>query len=670
MPSRSMDVRLELLERSAFADGMEFGGTGAYERLTGRAHYRVDPADEAAVFDIGLAPKDADGMVSFSGDFALLRPASLARGNRRVMFDFGNRGNKRVLPFFNDGAASNDPRTADDAGNGFLMRRGYSVLWGAWQGDLLAGNDRMLLDLPVATDSGRPIEGPVRVEFIGRKGVTTIPLSGWATTRSHPTVSLDPRRASLTRRRYPDSERHPLPPESWSFSRVESGVGLDNQGMEQALTPSDTHLHIPAGFEPGWIYELVYTGRDPLVLGLGYVAVRDLIGFMRHDRSDANPLFEAAATVERVYAWGRSQTGRVIRDFVYRGFNDDGAGRRVFDGIMPHVAGAGRMPLTRFSTMTASGGQQFEDRHSPADRFPFAYATTTDHLTGRTDAILKRPATDPLVMHSQSASEYWQRRGSLVHTDTAGRDLEQPGTVRLYAWSSSQHSADPRLQRPTRGACQSVLNVVSTSMLFRAMLDAMDRWASAGIPPPPSRFPRVADGTLVDLATWRARFPAIPGIATPQSASMLPLLDFGPEMDRGLLTREPPERVSGKEYTVLLPAVDADGNEVGGVRAPMVAAPLATYTGWNIRARGYGHGGLYEFTGSTIPFPDTPEERSATGDPRRSVLERYRTPQAYTEAIRAAAESLVAEGLMLEEDIERSVTASGDWGRPLHEVLL
>ena len=667
-----MTVRLELLDRRRFAAGQEFGATGPYERLTGRAHYALDPHDPAqrAIPDIGLAPVGPDGLVHFAGDWSLLRPVALDRGNRRLLFDWGNRGNKRALPFFNDAAPGNDPITADDAGNGFLMRRGYAVLWGAWQGDLLAGDNRMLLDLPVATDAGRPLEGLVRLEFIGRPGVHTVPLSGWATTRSHPTVSRDTTSAQLTRRRYPDDPRIPIPPDQWCFAREETGIGLDNQGMERALVASDTHLHIPAGFQPGWIYELVYTGQDPLVLGLGYAAVRELVRFVRRQESPNNLLNAPGCAIERAYAWGRSQTGRAIRDFVYRGFNDDGTGQRVFDGVIPHVAGAGRFALTRFSTLTASGGQQYEDHESPSDRFPFAYAETTDHLTGRTDAILKRPTTDPLVMHSQSASEYWQRRGSLVHTDTKGNDLAEPATVRINAWASSQHSADPRLGRPIRGAAQSVLNVVSTSMLFRAMLDALDAWATDGTPPPSSRHPRVDDGTLVTLEAWRAGFPAIPGIATPRAANALPLLDFGTEFEHGRIVQEPPLRVVGASYPVLVPAVDEDGNEIAGVRAPMVAAPLATYAGWNIRARGYGHGGLYEFTGSTIPFPDTPEERAATGDPRRAVLERYPTPDAYVAAIRAAADALVAAGYMLEEDIERCVQAAQNWGRPRHEVLL
>ena len=662
-------VELSISERFAFAGGHEFGAVGAYERLNGRAHFAVDPhaAAQQGITDIENAPTDKDGLVRFIGDFSILKPVDPERGNRRVFFDYGNRANKRMLQFFNDALASNDPRTLAHAGNGFLMRRGYTVVWLAWQGDLLPGNGRLLLDLPVARERSGPITGSVRVEYIAnRAGITTFPLSGHASTRSHPTVSLDPREASLTRRRYPYDERIPVPAESWSFARIEGGVGLDNQGAEQAVISSDTHIHIPGGFELGWIYELVYTGRDPLVLGLGHAAVRDFVSFLRY--SEENPA--NLGPIEKAYAWGRSQTGRCMRDFVYRGFNADALGRKVFDGILPHVAGAGRKWLNqRFANAVVSGGQQYEDHFNPADSFPFSYAETTDHLIGRRDAILKRPETDPLVIHTQTSTEYWQRRGSLVHTDTRGNDLPQPDTVRIYCWASSQHFADPTSAKLERGIRQNYLNTVATSMLFRATIDAMDRWATKGVAPPESRIPRRADGTLVTFEEWRRQFPRIPGVATPSGPNLLPLLDFGPDFERGLL-KEPPAVVPGDGYMVLVPAIDEDGNERAGVRVPMVQAPLGTYCGWNLRARGFGHGAMHEFSGSYIPLPESPEERRMTGDPRKSILERYPNAHAYATAITAAARQLVEDGFMLEEDIERAVAAAVNWGRPRHDTEL
>lgn len=667
-------IRIQIDDRRPFAGGMEFAQAGAYERLSGRVHFAVDPhaAAYAAVVDLDRAPRNSAGLVEFAADLCLLKPLDPLRGNRRVFFGYGNRGNKRELQFFNDARASNDPLDAADAGNGFLMRRGYTVVWAAWEGDLLPGDGRMVLDVPVARDGERALTGPVRSEFIAEApGVTCMPLSGHASTRSYPTVSMDTRAATLTRRRYPGEVAEAVDARAWSFARVEAGTGLDGQGRQSALVASDSHIHLPGGFEPGWIYELVYTARDPRVMGLGHVVVRDLVSFLKHADTDAAGQPNPVGPVDKAYAWGRSQTGRALRDFVHAGWNADAAGRKVFDGVLSHVAGAGLMWMNhRFAGVVSPAGQQYEVHHNCADRFPFSYAECTDHLTGRTDAILERPDTDPLVMHTQTATEYWQRRGSLVHTDTRGNDLAQPEGVRVYFWSSSQHFADPQMGAPTRGVCQQPANVVSTSMLFRALLDAMDAWASRGEAPPPSRIPLRADGTLVTGETWRAQFPAIPGVALPRGPNTLPLLDFGERFAAGILDTEPPRVVDAAGYSTLVPAVDADGNDVAGVRAPMVQAPLATCTGWSLRARGFGHGAMYSFNGSTIAFPDSEAERRMTGDPRPSVEQRYGTQQGYVRAIEAAARALVADGLMLEEDVARCVAAAARWGAPRHDVRL
>lgn len=663
---------IEITQRRDFAAGQEFGDSGAYERLDGWARFAVDPnaAAQACIVDIDKAPLNGDGQVEFSTEISILRPLDPARGNRRLFFDYGNRGNKRALQYFNDALASNDPLTADHAGNGYLLRRGYTIVWGAWQGDLLPGSGRMTMRLPVASLDGAPLTGTVRTEFIATApGQTTFPLSGWISTRSHPSASLDTRQARLTRRRYPEDAREDVAPDAWSFARVEGGLGMDFQGAETAVIASDSHIHMPGGFETGWIYELIYTGRDPLVMGLGHVAVRDLVSFLRHGQGDGNPL--AGNAIEKAYCFGRSQTGRCIRDAIYRGFNADTEGRKVFDGALAHVAGAGRMWLNhRFCNAVVPAGQQYEDHDNIADGFPFAYSKSTDHLTGLTDAICKRPDTDPLIFHSQTGTEYWQRRGSLAHTDSRGNDLEPPENVRIYFWSSAQHVGDPRQGAPKAGVCQNLGNVVQTSMLFRAMLDAMDRWATDGTPPPDSRMPRRADGTLVDMEDWRGQFPAIPGKSAPREPNRLPLYDHGPEASGGVLSVVPPTVRDAEGYAVLVPSVDGDGNDVAGVRPPMVAAPLATYTGWNLRAWPYGVGAMHEFSGSTIPLPETDAVRHATGDPRASITARYGDATGYVSAIEAASRTLIEAGLMLEEDLERAAALARDWCAPRHDVRL
>ncbi len=668
-------IQLDITERRAFADGMEFGDAGAYERLKAKARYAVDPqaAAQTGITDLDKAPVNTEGLVEFAADVMILTPVDRSKSNGRLFYDWGNRGNIRALQFFQDAVGSNEPTSSDHAGNGYFFRRGYAVVFAAWQGDLLAGDGRFLLDLPVAIeDDGAAITGPVRSEFIlEQAGVTTQPLSGWSNTRSHPTVSMDTSNAQFSRRPYADAPRELVPADQWMFARNEGGIGLDGVAKQTAIVPSNTNIYLPGGFEPGWIYELIYTGRDPLVLGLGHVVVRDFIAFLKYgDEDDAgneNPL----PGIEKAYGWGRSQTGRAIRDFILNGYNEDASGRKVFDGLLPHVSGGGLMWMNhRFANAVSPAGQEHEVHDNPADRFPFSYAETTDHLTGKTDAILKRPDTDPLVIHTQTATEYWQRRGSLVHTDTQGNDLEQPKTVRIYVWGSSEHYADPMLKSPSFGPCQNLSNIVRTSMLFRAALDNLDAWATDGTEPPESRYPKRSNRTLVTGEEWCEMFPAIPGIMLPKGPATLELFDFGSEFENGIINKEPPELIDAEGYSTMVLAVDEDGNDLGCLRAPMVTAPLATYTGWNLRARGQGHGAKYKFTGSTLPFPETAEERQATGDPRPSIAERYGDASGYVSAIRKAAEALVAERLMLSEDVERCAEWAADWDRERHHITL
>jgi hypothetical protein len=671
------NLQYQLRSRTLFADGHEFGAVGAYELLSGDIEFLADPSapDLARVIDLDKAPRDAQGLVRYKSGFNLLKPVDMARGNRRVFFDYGNRGNKRALQFFNDAKPANVLSNLEHAGNGFMMRRGYTMAWLGWQGDLLPGGDRLILQVPHATDNGQPITGWVRTEYMPtQKGTYVFPLCSLVAARSYPTSDMDPAHARLTRRRYAHSSREEIAPESWSFARLDSGSGVDSQGSEPAIIASREHIYLHAGFEPGWLYELTYLACEPLVLGLGHVAVRDFVSFLKHEDQDragqANPLGQGCDRVQKIYGWGRSQTGRCIRDFLYQGFNADAQGRKVFDGVMPHVAGAGKMWMNqRFANIQVLPGQEYENHFTPVDRFPFSYASSTDAHSGAMDAILKRPQTDPLVIHTDSASEYWHRRASLVHTDTAGQDLPQPDNVRVYLWSSSQHFAAPGAVRPSYGLSKNYQNCVSTSFFFRSLLDALDAWATHGTPPPDSRIPRLADATLVDHARWKQQFPAIPGQCVPHTPSTLELVDFGPSVEYGDMLREPVVHYD-KTYPVLVPAVDADGLDIAGLRAPTVSAPLGTYTGWSMRRRELGHGAMVGITGSYIPLPESPQEREQMGDPRLSVLERYGNAQGYVKAVVQAAQALVEERLMLEEDVDRVARDAADWGRPRHDTLL
>lgn len=648
-------VRLRFDTREPFAEGVAFGDTGPYERIAGSVEFALDPDDESnsSVVDLANAPRGADGKVSFSTDLYVLKPADPALGNRRLLYDVNNRGNKRALIYFNDGSPSDRPSSAEHAGNGFLMRRGYTLVWSGWQGDLLPGEDRLTIDVPVARDSGGEITGPVRAEFIADEpGVYSYPLSGNDYTRSYETASLDASSAALTVREYEQDSRVAIPHDEWQFARA---------ARDGTPEPSSADCFLAAGFKPGWIYELVYTAKDPAVLGLGLCGLRDLVSFLLHAETDAegtpNPLRDGGPGIEKAYAWGRSQSGRFLREFVYLGFNADPRGRRVFDGISPHVSGGGRVMLNHRFAQPGRYSRQHADHLYPSDRFPFAYGVTTDPFTGETDGILKRPDTDPLVVHTQTSSEYWERRGSLVHTDASGGDLPDHEKARVYLFAGSQHQAEPG-KGPLSGNHKHPSNPLNTTPLLRALLDALDAWATAGVAPPQSRVPRRSEEAAVPADVVKRAFPSIPGVDCPGEPSRLHLQDYGPRFDEGVTDLEPPRADQRKEYAVLVPQIDADGNEIPGIRTPHVEAPLATYTGWNFRPEGSAPKGLVGAKGSYLPFAHTRGERQATGDSRPSIEERYASKEQYVRAIAVAAQRLVDQRLMLEEDADRYVEAA------------
>ncbi len=636
--------------RQPFADGHAFGAAGAYEIVAGEVHGEVAPDDprNAGIVNLAKAPRNERGAVEYRCDVHILRPKDMAKGNRRVLYEAPNRGSKRGLMFLNDAQECNEPVSLEHAGNGFLMRHGYTWVTSGWQGDLVAWKDGMVLDVPVATDNGQAIQRPVRTEVcVNRPGVHSQPLSGDPRVRSYPAATLDTSHAELTVRMQSYGERQAIPSSDWAFA-TESKA---DAGGAPTVTPSASHLYLPGGFIPGAIYELVYTARDPLVLGLGFAAVRDLVSFLRFRKDDGagspNPL-AGETGIERVYAWGRSQSGRFLRDLVYQGFNEDEEGRRVFDVIAPHAAGGGRMFLNYEFARPVTSCQQHTNQLEP-ELFPFAYNVLEDPQTGRKDGILKRPATDPLVIHTQTSTEYWQKRGSLAHTDGRGNDVPPPNGVRVYLFASTQHNA-PYGTPAARGKTRHPSNPLPIGPALRALIVAMDRWSTEGTAPPASRIPRSADGTQVAPETLRADFPAIPGGACTGLHNRQLFLDYGEGVTRGVLDAHPKPPPDGAGYTVLVPAVDEDGNDIAGIRLPWISVPLATYTGWNLQSEESAEGELAGLLGSSISLPRTRRERETDGDPRLSLEERYRGVDEYVEKVRAHIDTLIQAGLMLDED--------------------
>lgn len=650
-------------KREIFAAGYEFPVTGAYEKIVGKAHGEVDPRSplDRIIVNLEKAPRNARGRVEYRSDFFILKPIDPERGNGKIFYDAPNRGSKRILQFLNDAAPSNDPSAPEHAGNGFLMRQGYTIVWSGWQGDLLEGEGFLVLRVPAATDGGREVVRPVRTEIVvTRPDIHSQPLSGDDRVMSYEAATLDKSQASLTVREKSYGQRVPVPPSQWEYATCTK----DKETGRLELRPSGKDLCLLSGFKPGHIYEFIYPAKNPLVLGLGFAAVRDLISFLRYasaDRSgNPNPL---AGAVVKAYAWGRSQSGRFLRDFVYHGFNADAAGRRVFDAVSPHAAGGGRLFLNYEFARPVTSSQQHTDQLDP-ELFPFAYNVLKDPQTGRRDGILKRPKTDPLIVHTQTSTEYWQKRGSLAHTDGRGNDVRLPKNVRMYLIASAQHNA-PYGSKPRKGDCQQLTNPMPVGEALRALMVAMDLWATHAIPPPLSRIPTVGSGTLVRPDQESTRFPRIPGLRYSGLHNRQLFLDYGRRILQGRIDRHPPRPLKNGAYVILVPKVDADGNDIAGIRLPAISVPLATYTGWNLQGPRLAEDELCGLLGSYIPFAATRKERLERGDPRFSVEERYRDREDYVERVAREVRSMIEERWLLPEDGERLIVeARNAWPLP------
>jgi Alpha/beta hydrolase domain len=646
------EVRIEFASKTPFAGGVSFGNSGPYERLLGMASFAIDPGEQGLPFivDLELAPRNPEGLVEFKAVLDIVKPVDLSRGNHRLLFDFSNRGNRGAFTRLNDGGGS-DLSKESYAGNGFLNRLGYTVVWCGWQGDLVYTGNNLVAFVPEARQNGQPLRGRVRQEFIAdRRGVLSMPVSGAANIQCYPVLSRAI--ATLTVREKEADPRVSVPDNEWELAKAK-----DSDGKAE-LSPSSTDLYVKSGFKPGWIYELIYDTEGSRVMGLGFLGLRDLVSFLRHGKADAsgvpNPL---ASFVDKAYGYGASLAGRVVREYVYEGWNRDGEGRRVFDAVLTHT-GIGRLYLNMRFAQIGRYPRQHEEHSWPSERYPFNFSLVPDPFTGKVDSVLKRPDTDPLIVHSHTAGEYWERHGSMTHTDPRdGSDVEIPANVRMYALAGAPHAAIAA-DNP-RWIGQLPPNNISPQPFLRACFALMDRWATTGEAPPPSRVPKRSDGTLVSPEEALKSFPKIRGVNLPATPSRLPYWNYGPDFDeRGIMSVFPPEAVKRKEYPIQVPQVDADGNDLGGVRYPDMQVPLGTYLGWALRKAGFAEGELLSTNGCIITFARTKTEREANGDPRPSIEERYVSHEVYVEAVKRAVEGLVKEGLMLPEDGERYIEAA------------
>ena len=613
-----------------------------YERVDGNLHFAVDPANRAneRIVDLDRATRDAEGKVRFWADFVLLQPADPARSNRRLLAYVVNRGLHVGVPFnsFAPRPPTLPPTDEIDAGDGFLMKRGWTVAMCGWQWDVDRQPGLIGLEAPQAlSPDGQPIKGKINIAFQTNEPATHMRLAHWPLHptpgrqaflhQPYPAADLDEQSAELTVRDSLDAKPMLIPRENWRFAHDQAGQPI----------PDDSHVWLQGGFQPGRWYEVTYITRTCPVVGTGLLAIRDSVAWLRHATTQDNP---AAGRLDFTYGHGRSQCGRFLRQFLYDGLNLDEDGRQVFDGLIPDVAGARRGEFNQ------RYGQPSETTsHGTGGLFPFTLDELTDPFSGQTDGLLRRQRQlggVPKIFTTNTSSEYWRSDCSLIHTDPAGiRDVEPPADERIYFIAGHQHGSGLPLLNDTtpigaRGANR--FNIVDGSTALRAFLINLDRWVSEGIEPPPSAFPHLSDGTAVTREAALEQLGVLPGIAL---------------LDPALLPRL---RRNDQPYPSYVPALDADGNEVVGIRVPDISVPVATHTGWTPRHPDTGGAGqLLDMMGTSLPFAATSAERQASADPRPSIAERYRDREDYLNQVLVAARQLATEGYIVEDDIEVAV---------------
>ena len=630
-------VRVEIATRADVLNGKEFGDAGAYERIAGRVYFSIAVANphNLRIVDLANAVNLKNGEVEFSADFIAVRPKDAHKGNGSLLLEIPNRGRGRILSLVDGG----DWDLANDAGDAWLLRNGFTVVSLGWQWDA-AGSGALRLTAPVAKENGKTITGVLRGDIMPSYKMPEIPLghliTGYIGGTEYAVAAPDDRRNMLTVRDSRDGQRVVIPRSQWKFAHM----------MDGKLTPSDRYIHLKTSFQPGKIYEYVYVVADPVVAGCGFAAVRDFAAYAKHDP-------EAVVSAQRVFGEGISQNGRFLRDLLYEGFNADEEGRMALDGVLAHVAGAGRGSFNYRFAQPSRDAQPTSSVFYPTDIFPFTDEPEKDPVTGETAGLLDRASAEnvvPRIFFSNTSYEYWGRVASLIHTSADGkRDATISDHVRIYHFTGEQHFPGPFPPEKGKGDLygQEPQSPLLIKYFWRSMIANMDAWVRSDTQPPASSYPKIADGTLVSLRQYALS--AIPGVSCPHEANEAWHIDFGPKWREGILSVQPPK--IGRAFPVLVPQVDADGNERDGVRLPEITVPLATYTSWNLRDPSIGAPDQrVAFEGSYLPFPKTIAGRQKTHDPRKSIAERYSGHDDYMQRYNSAVDDLVKQHWILPED--------------------
>ena len=629
--ARANVARIEVASRADVLNGKAWGNVGPYERMIGKVYFTVDPKNphNKIIPNIDKAPHNAQGLVEYSTDIYIIAPKDQSKGNGVAFFEVPNRGNRSLFGRFaraarggpGGGGAAQAPEA--EFGDGSMMTQGYTLVWVGWQFSLVRNGNLIGIDLPLAEEDGKPITGRV-----------TAPLQ---VNMPGPVMNLDPDSARYTPvdLNSPDASLsvvqnvydtpRMIPRDQWQFAKLVNGQ----------VTPDGTAVYMKEGFKPGMTYQISYTAKNTPVGGLGYSALRDVASYFKKPGN--------LVSVKYTYAFGASQTGRFLREYLYDGYNADEDGHRALDAVWAHIAGDARGDFTQAFSLPNGLGI------FTGSMFPFSTVPEHDPITGKTDGVLMHMAKDvvPKVILTNGDCEYWGsgRAAFLNYTTLDGKkDVKLPDNVRFYMFAGTQHETAPF--PPMQGAgAQQRPNPNDYNWAMRAILAGLDGWVREGKQPVPSRYPKIADGTLV--AQKDVNFPALPGV---QSPSIIP---GGYRADRG-------DAQSAPKLPFLVPKVDADGNDLGGIRLPDQAVPLATYTGWNFRSQAAGvPTEIVPLTGTFLPFPVTRADAEQNHDPRMSIQERYASRDAYLAKVKEAAEKLAQERYVLSQDVDPIVQHAG-----------
>jgi len=622
--------RIDIREVDVIAEpGVDF----SYQSLSGVVYFTLDPEDpaNAAITDIAYAPVNSEGLVEYSADFRLLLPSdSIANGG--LLYNVNNRGGSVFPP----------ERSLQHP----LSGMGFSYLATGWINELSPSEGRLRLHAPVVGSAAAPITGPVRYEVSVGAPADKVNIAGNNHLAYEPTAA-GLRDASLTQRLYQEDPRVPV---------ERSQFQLEVLAEEDSNQPI-VNLSLNGGFQPGMLYELIYEARDPVLAGAGMAAMRDIVAAIRYGDDNPGQLSQLnLPPIDHTVAWGNSQSGRLLRQFMYDGFNEDLNGRKVFDGIIPVIAGSGYgMFNNRFAMPTRTNGQHSNHLY-PNDLFPFTYGESTDPFTGRTDSIFgKARASDtvPKVMHIQTSNEYWVRGGSLPHTNPQGtEDAVLPAEVRFYSIGGSQHGSGNGIPRAATSG-QLPPNPNMWSPIADSLLVAMYDWVANSQEPPASRYPRIEDGSLVPTHTASginsAAWNSLNGMNHPAANYAPGFANYGDRwLSERIVDRHPTS--TNMYYRALVPAVNGNNNDSKEttVLPPLTQVPLATFVPWNLRATSTGaEQSLARLAGGYIPLPENSEAAARARDPRTPIASLYSSFDDYLGQYETATDMLISEGYLL-----------------------